>query len=164
MNSDKSSERPARATVFFVDVNADAPIVGKAQIGIAAPLERVWGLLADIERWPTWNPDVKSAALSGTLAPGSEFRWKSGGVNIRSQLEQVEAPRAIGWTGKTIGLRARHVYRLEPHPRGTRVSSEESYEGWAALLFRNRMETTLQQALDNGLRYLKAEAERRPSP
>jgi uncharacterized protein YndB with AHSA1/START domain len=146
-----------------MEINADAPIVGKAEIGIAAPPERVWEVLADIERWPAWNPDVKSAVLSGELAPGSEFRWKAGGVNIRSQLEQVEAPRQIGWTGKTIGLRARHVYRLDPHPQGTRVSSEESYDGWATLLFRNRMEATLKQALDDGLRYLKAEAEPRPS-
>ena len=160
MNCEKSSERRPLATVFSMEINRDAPVLGKATIGIAARPERVWDVLTDIEAWPAWNPDVKSARLSGGLAPGSEFRWKAGGVKIRSRLEEVDAPRQIGWTGKTIGIKARHVYRLEAHPSGTRVASEESYDGWAATLFSGRMQSTLQAALDNGLLHLKAEAER----
>jgi uncharacterized protein YndB with AHSA1/START domain len=143
-----------------MEVNRNAPVLAEAEIEIAAPPETVWGVIADIAHWPGWNPEVKSMALSGEVAPGSEFRWKAGGVGIRSRLEEVDPPRLIGWTGKAIGLKARHVYRLEPGGTGTRVSTEESYDGWLARLFRGRLQPMLDKALGDGLSHLKAEAER----
>jgi uncharacterized protein YndB with AHSA1/START domain len=146
-----------------VEVHRSAPVVGTAEIEIAASPAAVWEVLADIESWPSWNPDVKTMALSGEVAPGSQFRWKAGGVTIESALEAVDPPRLIGWTGRTIGLKARHVYRFEPRDEGTFVSTEEPYDGWAARLFRKPIQRMLDKALEDGLGYLKAEAERRAS-
>ena len=144
-----------------VDVNEDAPAVASAGIEVVAGPEIVWEVLTSIDDWPSWNPDVGSASLDGELAEGSQFRWKSGRATIVSTIQRVEPPRVIAWTGRALGLRAMHYYRLDAHGEHTLVASEESWEGLAALLFRRRMQRTLERAMEAGLIYLKEEAERR---
>jgi uncharacterized protein YndB with AHSA1/START domain len=146
-----------------MDVDRNAPVVATAEIGIAAPSETVWEVISDIARWPSWNPEVKRMTLSGEVAPGSEFRWKAGGVGIRSTIEEVDPPRTIGWTGRAAGLKARHVYHLGRREDATIVTTTESFDGLAARLFRKRMQASVEKALDDGLVHLKAEAERRSS-
>jgi uncharacterized protein YndB with AHSA1/START domain len=144
-----------------VEVDRNAPLVWRAEIDVAAPPEAVWELVAGIERWPSWNPDVKSAALEGGLAPGSTFRWKAGPGTIVSTLRHVDPPQEIAWTGKTMGIAAVHVYRLEPRDGGTHVVSEESWAGLPVRLLPGRMAKTLQTGLEAGLSHLKSAAERR---
>jgi hypothetical protein len=142
-------------------INPVAPVVGAGRAEIAAAREVVWEVLTGIERWPSWNPDVKSVAMHGALSEGSVFRWKSGPGTITSTLEHVEAPRRVAWSGKAFGLNAIHVYALEALDGTTLVRTEESYDGLVARLFRGRLQKTLDYALESGLQHLKAEAERR---
>ena len=67
----------------------------------------------------------------------------------------------VAWTGTTLGIKATHVYRLEPRGEATLVHTEESYEGVLARLLRGSLQKTLEKGLSDGLRYLKAETERR---
>ena len=39
-----------------------------ATVDIAAPPDQVWGVLADLDDYPDWNPFIRSA--SGRLAEG----------------------------------------------------------------------------------------------
>ena len=144
-------------------VNESAPAVSSAEIEVAADPELVWDVLTAIEDWPSWNQEVQWASMEGELTEGSRFRWKAGPSTITSTLQRVERPRLIAWTGKTVGLRAIHVYRLEAPGVGTLVSTAESWEGPVARVFRRRMQLTLDRATEAGLRQLKAEAERRMS-
>jgi uncharacterized protein YndB with AHSA1/START domain len=136
---------------------SDAPVRSKREIEIAAAPEVVWDVLTHFERWPEWNPQVKSMSFDGPLAPGSEFRWKAGPGTITSTLEQVEAPQRVSWLGRTKSIRAIHEWRLEPRDGGTFVETEETYSGLLARLFHGR----LQKTLEDGLEHLKREAERR---
>ena len=144
-----------------MEANRQAPVFGASEIEIAAAPDIVWSVLTDFGRWPAWNPDVKSMAIDGQVAQGTQFRWKSGPATITSVIREVEPRRSIAWTGRTVGTSAKHVYRLEAADGGTRVRTEESFEGWLPRLLRRQMRTTLQNGLDDGLRHLKAEAERR---
>jgi uncharacterized protein YndB with AHSA1/START domain len=144
-----------------VDVNRAAPVIAADEIEIAASPQAVWDVLADLESWPRWNPDVKSMSMQGDLAEGSTFRWRAGPGTITSTIQQVEPPKLIAWTGTTFGIKARHVYRLEPRGEGTLVHTEESYEGLVARLLRGSLQKTLEKGLSDGLRYLQAEAEHR---
>jgi uncharacterized protein YndB with AHSA1/START domain len=144
-----------------VEINEDAPVISKRTVEVAADPQTVWDVLAAIDEWPIWNSDVKSASLEGELARGSRFRWKAGPGTITSTLVQVDPPRLIGWLGKTLGINAVHVYRLEPQEGGTRVTSEESYEGLPVRLMHGRMQKMLDDATESGLQSLKVEAERR---
>ncbi|HSD58429.1 MAG TPA: SRPBCC family protein [Methanotrichaceae archaeon] len=146
-----------------MNINKSAPVIAAGEIEVAAYPEIVWDVMAGIDRWPAWNPDVKSAHLAGELAEGLTFRWKAGPGTISSTLQQVERPRTLAWTGNTFGIKAFHVWRLEPKDGKTIVRTEESWEGLLPRIFRGSMQKMLQRSIDAGLSYLKAEAERRSS-
>ena len=136
-------------------------MLSHAAIDIAAPPEVVWDVLTGFERWPDWNPEVKSMSFDGPVAPGSEFRWKAGPGTIVSTLEQVEPPRLVRWRGRTLSIKALHQWRLEPRDGGTHVETDESFTGLLARLFRRPLQKTLDKSLTEGLEHLKREAERR---
>jgi uncharacterized membrane protein len=142
-------------------INREAPVVGTSEIEIDAPAQTVWDVLTAIDRWPTWNPDVKSVSMEEPVAVGSVFRWKAGPGTITSTIRRVEPPRLIAWTGRTFGIKAIHFYRLEPRDGRTFVRSEESYEGLVTRVLRGSLQKTLDTALADGLRSLKSETEQR---
>lgn len=144
-----------------MEVNEQAPVHGSHEIEVHADPETVWEVIAGIDAWPTWNPAVQSVEIKGPLAEGTTFRWKAGPGTIVSTLRQVERPHVIGWTGRTFGIRASHVYRLEPRDGRTVVRTEESWEGLPTRLMRASLQRQLDEALRSGLERLKEEAERR---
>ena len=142
-----------------MDVKRDAPVLAAGEIEIASEPEAVWDVLTDFAAWPSWNPDVKSMAFEGGLAEGAEFRWKAGPGTITSTIRRVERPLLIGWTGKTLGMSAVHVYRLERRDGGTLVTTEESFDGPIARLARRPLRRMLTTSLQAGLRALKTRVE-----
>lgn len=142
-----------------MDIDKNAPAIATGVIDIAATPQAAWSLVSSINDWPLWNPAVKSAELQGELAAGTQFKWKAGPGSITSTLESVDEPREIGWSGRTMGIRALHVYRIEPTDAGCRVHTEESWSGIPVRLLRGRMQKMLQEAIDAGLQHLKTVAE-----
>lgn len=144
-----------------MEVNRGAPAIAEGDIRIAASPEVVWDVLSDVDRWPSWSPDIKAARLEGPLASGSTFRWRSGGTSLVSVLRVVDPPRELGWTGTTLGIRAVHVFRLNPEDGGTWVRSEESWEGLLPRFLKGYSRKAIDRGIANWLRLLKDEAERR---
>ena len=142
-------------------VNVNAPVRASGEIEIAADPEVVWEVLARIEEWPNWNPDVKAVSLNGEVTEGTSFQWKSGPGSINSTFRQVDRPRVLAWTGKTLGIRAIHVWRVEPKNDHSIVTSDESWEGLLPRAFRHQLQKMLEKAVHTGPLHLKAEAERR---
>ena len=119
---------------------------------------------------------LRCARRCGRCVLGADrYEWRSATFVQIENLEQrklfsgwttiqdVQPPTLIAWTGTTFGIKARHVYRLEQRGDGTVVNTEESYEGLVARLLRGSLQKTLEKGLSDGLRSLKAEAERRPA-
>ena len=144
-----------------MDINRSAPATAAGETQIDADPATVFSVLSQIDEWPAWNPDVKSAKLEGPVQPGTIFRWKTGPSSLVSTLQVVDPPNEIGWTGKTMGIKAVHVFRFEATNGGTRVSSEESWEGLLASLLKGYSRKTLDKAIRDILSHLKTEAERR---
>lgn len=151
--------RPATTPDPPASINEQAPVVGVSEIEIAAAPEVVWDVLTAIDRWPSWNPDVKSVSMQEPVAAGPQFRWKAGPGTITSTIQRVEPPRLIAWTGDTLGIKAIHFWHLDPRDGRTYVRTEESYDGLVSRLFRGRLQKILDKALEDGLRHLKVEAE-----
>ena len=141
-------------------VAADAPVFSFAEVEIDASIEIVWNVLTAIDRWPTWNPDVKSVSIDGPPTEGTIFRWKAGPGTITSTVVRIDRPRRIAWDGRTLGIRAKHGWHLEPRDRRTHVRTEESYDGLVARLLRRPLQRILDRTLADGVHSLKAEAER----
>jgi uncharacterized protein YndB with AHSA1/START domain len=146
-----------------MDINRTAPATGSGEVQIAASPDTVWAILTDIDGWPRWNADVKSAHLDGALAVGSTFRWKSGPASLTSTIQTVRPPSEIGWTGTTMSIKAVHVFHLEARDGGTFVRSEESWEGFVASLLKSYSRKSIDSAISSILTGLKREAEGTPN-
>ncbi len=120
----------------------------------------MWSLLTDFQRWPSWNRDVRSVEVDGPLREGMVFRWRAGSMRIVSTIRQLNAPRAVAWTGRTLGIRAAHTWSLEGSGGQTRVRTRETWDGPLVRLMSRAMRGMLQRSLDSGLRSLKEAAER----
>jgi hypothetical protein len=63
-----------------------------------------------------------------------------------------------------MGIKAVHVWRLEPRGAGTLVVNEESWDGIVARLLRRSLQKALNKANTSWLERLKIEADRRTKP
>lgn len=144
-----------------MEIDRDAPVIAQASVQVHADRETVWDVLSDFARWPTWNEEIHEMSAEGPLAPGTEFAWRAGPGLIRSRLIEVDPPREIGWSGRTFGVRAVDLFRLEERDGGTLVVEEESWDGFPARFLKQRLRHMLQDAIEKGLHSLKVEAERR---
>ena len=108
-------------------------------VTIAAPPERVWAVLVDIERWPERIPTVDAVERldEGPLAIGS-----------RTRLQQPRLPTAVWtvteltdgssftWNSSSPGVTVTAAHHVEPDPDGSRltlalqVSGPMSGIGW----------------------------------
>jgi uncharacterized protein YndB with AHSA1/START domain len=144
-----------------MDINRSAPATAAGEAQIDADPQTVFSVISGIDEWPSWNGDVKSAKLEGPVQPGTVFRWKSGPSSLVSTLQVVNPPNEISWTGKTMSIKAIHVFRFEPKDGGTLARSEESWEGFVASLLKGYSRKTLDKGIKDVLSHLKTEAERR---
>lgn len=147
--------------VSRIEIPKNAPVVASQEALVSASIEVVWRALSELEKWPQWNESVTQMRVRGPLEVGTEFHWVAGGIEIRSRIEDVEAPNRIAWSGTTMGIRAVHLWELSSSGIMTKVRTEEAFQGLVVRLFAKRMERELKNALAQGLAALKREAESR---
>ena len=61
-----------------MEINRNAPATAEGELRIDADPSTVFSVIAAIDQWPSWNPDVKSVTVEGPVQPGMAFRWKAG--------------------------------------------------------------------------------------
>ncbi len=144
-----------------MNIDRSAPVTAESSATVSASAEIVWDLLVDVNRWPDWNPAISSTSLPGQGEPGETFRWKSGPARLTSVIQVADRPAEIGWTGRTMGMSAVHVWRLHPVEGGTSIHTEESWDGIPARLAPKLMRSSLQKTLDDWIAVLQRAAEAR---
>jgi uncharacterized protein YndB with AHSA1/START domain len=107
-------------------------VVAQESIDLDAPVEAVWAVLVDVERWPEWTASVRSVRRSRTgpltvgervvleqprlprliwtvtqVVPERSFTWTAGSAVARGVGEHVLTPRRGG--GCTATLRVRQT-------------------------------------------------------
>ncbi len=143
-----------------MQIDNNAPFVGKKEILINAPIVVVWKIQSDINNWPKWQKDVSFAKLEGDLQKGTSFRWKAMGMGITSTLQNVIPNKIISWTGNSIGMKAIHIWKFEKQGNKTKVITEESLSGWFPRILKIFKKDFLDESLTKALETLKIEAER----
>ncbi len=108
-------------------------------VTIAAPPERVWSVVVDVDRWPERIPTVDAVERldAGPLVVGS-----------RTRLQQPRLPTAVWtvteltqgssftWVSRSPGVTVTASHLVEPHPDGSRltlavdVSGPIAWMGW----------------------------------
>jgi len=111
-------------------IKADAPVKASVEITIQAPPDKVWGLLTDVQGWPRWYAAITDTAVAGPVQTGTEFSWKMGGNSIHSKFGLVTPTAVLAWSGKALGAKAVHVWKLQPLAENrTLVHVDESMDG-----------------------------------
>ncbi len=141
-------------------INNAAPVKCSNSITINANSEKVWIILTDINSWANWQTDISKPKLNGELKPETTFDWKSSGAKIQSSLHTVEPFSNFGWTGKTFGMFAIHNWTLTETNGHTKVSVDESMEGFFANLLKKSLKRNLEKGIQNWLDLLKHECEK----
>lgn len=112
-----------------------------------------------INNWKYWQHQISNSELKDNFKIGSMFKWKSGGLTIKSILQEIETYKCIAWTGKAIGSKARHIWKFESNEKGTVVTTQESMEGWLVDILKIIMPNFLEKSLTIWLKNLKRKAE-----
>jgi hypothetical protein len=98
---------------------------------IRAPADRIWAILTDAPRYPTWDSGVTK--VDGRIADGER-------ITVHSEVRPgrafpvrvtIEAPSRMTWVGgMPLGLfRGVRTFRVEPEGDATRVTMREEYSG-----------------------------------
>ena len=141
-------------------INNNAPVKCSKTIIINASIEEVWQVMTNIDNWANWQTDIIKPKLNGELKPETTFDWKTGGAKIHSTLHTVEPYKNFGWTGKTFGMFAIHNWTLIETNGKTKVSVDESMEGFFAKLFKKSFNKNLEKGMQTWLDLLKVECEK----
>ena len=78
---------------------------------------------------------------------------------MTSTLQEVESNRRITWTGVTMGMKAIHIWMLEPQSNGTLAITEESRPRRLSRLLKTFDPTFLEKSLEVSLQVLKTRVE-----
>lgn len=102
--------------------------VATRDVRLAAPPERVFGVLRDVEKYPAWRSDVKGVEVLATVPA---LRWRERGDNdITFEMETVEPPRRIVTriADRSLPFGGSWTYELSPQDGGTRLAITENGE------------------------------------
>ena len=108
----------------------------RTDIEIDAPVERVWEVLTDFDRFPDWNPFIRR--IHGKAQVGSRldvFLGASGtrGMRFRPIVTKVVPNRELRWLGR-LGLPrlfdGEHIFQIEAlGPMRSRFVQRERFRG-----------------------------------
>ena len=105
-------------------------------VDVAAPIERVWDVVTDIDRWPEWTTSVNRAHRcdEGPLRPGSQAELAQPKLPEATwTVTEVEPGRSFTWEQPGPGVRTTARHALEPiEGGGTRVRLSVEQSGWMA--------------------------------
>jgi hypothetical protein len=116
----------------------------RQEITISATPMKIWLMLGDVTKWPSWNPKVAGAKMlqGDEFYPGSTFEYKLEGKPLVGTITLIDRPKALAWRAGN----SRYSVKLEAAgPQATRVVGETEISG----------------GLLSSLRKAKAEAEAR---
>jgi uncharacterized protein YndB with AHSA1/START domain len=131
------------------------------EIEINAPAEIIWQLLLEAEAWPTWYEGARAVDVLNvpTLEDRAVFTWKTMGLQFESTIKEFEAPYRLSWESRKKSIQGYHAWLLIPTPRGCRVITDESQNGWLTALEKTFQRKKLQRLHDVWLAALKQRAE-----
>lgn len=109
-----------------------APLRFTTSIDIAAPAERVWLVMIDVDRWHEWTPSILRISRVG----GVQF-----GLGMRARIRQPKFPpavwevtevreaRSFTWQSRNLGLLATGVHEVISIGDGSRATLTLTLEG-----------------------------------
>lgn len=101
-------------------------------VEISAPLQVVWQVMVDVERWPEWTTSVSRVKrlTPDPLTIGSRVRIHQPKLPPASwRVTELASNSGFTWISRAPGLLVTARHTVDSVPSGTRVSLSIRYEG-----------------------------------
>jgi uncharacterized membrane protein len=111
----------------------------EVSVDIAATPQRLWEVLADVERWPTWTASMRRVELldDRPFGPGSRARVEQPRMRpLTWTVTAFEPDRVLTWESTAPGVRTVAVHLVEPLGTGSRLTLVVTHGGPLAPLVR----------------------------
>ena len=132
-------------------------------IHIDAPIETVWSVTQDVEKWPDWTPTVTSVRLlsGAVLGLGAVARIKQPLQPESARVVTEFTPgKRFAWQTTRSGLTMVGTHDLSAEGRGTRNVLSVDAKGPVALLVWPVLRFAIRKALSDENQGLKCRCER----
>jgi len=132
----------------------------RQEVVINAPPNKIWSLLGDVSKWPSWNSRVTSGKMleGDVFYPGATFQFTYDGKPRVGTIIQIDRLKVLVWRFDKTRL----SMRLEPSGQTTKVICE--CEAGASGLFgsfnKSKLEQEAAQACTDWLQGLKQGVEK----
>ena len=130
---------------------------------IAAPVQQVWSVLADVERTPEWSASMTSVQRldDGPLGVGSRVRIEQPRLPAAVwQVTELTPERSFTWATSRAGVTTSASHLLEPTDNGTRATLVVDQAGPLAAVAGLLLGKLTRRYVDTELAGLTAEASR----
>jgi hypothetical protein len=140
----------------------------KTEILISASPDRIWTILLDFEKYPSWNPFIKY--IKGTAASGSQLKVRiqppgSKAMIFKPKILALEAPKELRWVGHLLfsGLfDGEHSFKIVDNKNGTSTFiHSESFQGILIPLFKKQLNSNTKEGFELMNERLKEMAEQK---
>ena len=139
------------------------------EIEINASPSRVWWVLTDFEKYPTWNPFIKK--ISGIPARNEKLEVhmpdpRGGMMVFTPDVLVAERERELRWLGRSEGnaFNGEHCFLIEPiennnNNNKVHFTQSEKFTGSIAASLEGWLDTVVKQNFEDINRALKQRAE-----
>lgn len=128
-------------------------------ITISAPVESVWAVLTDLERWPDWTASMRSVRALGTGPTGTGSRFKVRQPRMPAAVWEVTEftpDRSFTWGTHVPGVRVVARHDLRSADSGTQADMAVDVTGpmaWLVTALSGRRIRGFVQMETDGLRH-----------
>lgn len=99
--------------------------------------EALWDVLADVNNWKSWGPDLEWTRLNGPAATGKDFLLKpKGGPKTRITIVQCDRPSAFSDLSHLPLCKMRFVHTFVDTPEGVRIEMDLRMSGPLTFLWK----------------------------
>ena len=143
----------------------------RTETDIDGPVERVWQVLMDFDRFPQWNPFIRH--ICGRPEVGSHLDVEIGasgtrGMRFRPKVTTVVANREFRWLGHVgVGglFDGEHIFELNPlGTMRTRFVQRERFRGLFVQFMACRLEKDVRRGFEEMNGALRERTKTSPGP
>jgi len=87
----------------------------EVSFAVGAPADRVWAIVSDVERWPTWTASMRQVVLDGPLEVGAVAKIRQPRLPPTAwTVTEVVPGRSFAWESKAPGSLAVGEHEVTP--------------------------------------------------